>query len=103
MQIYYQSVIFTELVQSPFERSVTLLKVAIKGREIKRSERLPLNVTFVVDVSGSMGQGNRIGLVKQSLQLLTQQLDRNDRIGIVAYGSQARRVLQPVSGDQPRV
>jgi Ca-activated chloride channel family protein len=50
---------------------------------------------FVIDVSGSMDMENRLGLVKQSLAMLTRSLRPTDRIGIVVYGSDARIVLSP--------
>ncbi|UCC44308.1 MAG: von Willebrand factor type A domain-containing protein [Candidatus Zixiibacteriota bacterium] len=94
--------IFTELAPSPFDNGITLFKIGIKGREISRQERKPLNLTFVIDVSGSMGRGNRLELVKSSLLDLVAQLDGNDRIGIVAYGSNAYCVLEPISVDRKR-
>ena len=87
--------IFYETTDSPFDRRITMLKIGIKGAEITRRERDPLNLTFVIDVSGSMGYDNRLELVKESLRMLVNQLTNRDRIGIVAYGSQARVVLQP--------
>lgn len=93
---------FTEMVTSPTDRDLTILKVGIKGRELPRDDRQPLNLTLVIDVSGSMRTENRIGLVKQSIQLLLGQLDPQDRIGIVAYGSNARVVLHPTSAAHTR-
>ncbi len=91
--------IFTEFTDSPFEAERTVLKIGIKGREIDRRDRRPLNLTLVVDVSGSMSYDNRMELVKESLRMLVRQLDRNDKVGLVAYGSSARVVLEPVSAD----
>jgi Ca-activated chloride channel family protein len=76
------------------------LKVAVKGREVEFSERRPLNITFVVDVSGSMAREDRFDLVRTSIKTLVGQLDVDDRVGMVAYGSQAFHVLEPVAGDQ---
>lgn len=95
--------VFTELSDSPFERGRKVMKIAIKGREIDFRERKPLNVTFIVDVSGSMGSGNRFQLVRQSMRALVEQLNRGDRIGIVAYGSNARIALEPVTADRRRM
>ncbi len=95
--------VFTELTDSPFERGRQVMKIAVKGREIDFRERKPLNVTFVVDVSGSMGSGNRFQLVRQSIRALVEQLNRDDRIGIVAYGSNAYVALEPVSADHRRM
>ena len=95
--------VFAEMTDSPFDRETVLLKVGIKGREIERSERRNMNVTLVVDVSGSMRHGNRIALVRESIQMLTGQLGRNDRVGIVAYNTSAWVALEPVQGDHRRV
>lgn len=83
---------------SPFGQEGTqLVRIGIKGKEIESESRQRANLTFVIDVSGSMDQDNRIGLVKRSLSLLVNQLKANDRIGIVVYGSTARTVLQPTA------
>jgi len=50
-------------------------------------------LTFVIDVSGSMATENRLELVKQSLRLLVDHLQPDDRIGIAVYGTNGRKVL----------
>jgi len=81
---------------SPFwDVEAQLVRIGIKGKEIDAEERKRANLTFVIDVSGSMKQDNRIGLVKRSLRLLVNQLNADDRIGIVVYGTTARKVLNP--------
>ena len=92
--------VFTELTGSPFDRSTYFMKIGVKAREIAEQRRKPLNLTIVIDVSGSMGYDNRMDLVKRSLDLLLAQLDGGDRVGIVAYGSSARVVLNPTSANQ---
>lgn len=72
-----------------------LLRFNIRGREIRPEERKPAVLTFVVDVSGSMDQENRLGLVKSSLGLLLDRLRPSDKVGLVVYGSEARVVLEP--------
>ncbi len=74
-----------------------MLKIGIKGREISAAERKDANLVFVIDVSGSMDRENRLGLVKQALRLLVDQLREGDRIGIVVYGTNAHKVLDPTS------
>ncbi|MGE5701859.1 MAG: vWA domain-containing protein [Clostridia bacterium] len=67
-------------------------------------ERKPANLTFVIDISGSMNRENRLELVKQSLKMLVDQLTEEDRVGIVVYGSEARRLLEPTSAaDKERI
>ncbi|MEW6051581.1 MAG: von Willebrand factor type A domain-containing protein [Candidatus Zixiibacteriota bacterium] len=91
--------IFTEISSSPFDTRRSFLKIGIKGQEVSRRERAPLNLTIVIDVSGSMGYDNRLQLVKQSMQMLLNQLNGRDRVGVVAYGSEAFVVLQPTRAD----
>ncbi len=84
---------------SPFAPGANhrLLRFNIRGREVKAEHRRPVVMTFVVDVSGSMDQENRLGLVKESLSLLLDQLTSRDRIGLVVYGDVARLVLEPTA------
>ena len=76
-----------------------MLRIGIQGYAVPSEERKDVSLTFVIDVSGSMGQENRLELVKRSLELLVEQLRRSDQVGIVVYGTQARIVLEPTSGD----
>lgn len=74
-----------------------LLRFNLKAREVKAENRKPAVLTFVVDVSGSMDQQNRLGLVKQSLGLLLDQLRKDDRVGLVIYGDAAQVILEPTA------
>jgi Ca-activated chloride channel family protein len=89
--------IHAEAAPSPNRRGYHVLHVGIKGKAVQESERKAANLVFVVDVSGSMDQDNRLGLVKKSLRLLVEQLDEADKVGIVTYGSSASEVLAPTS------
>lgn len=60
----------------------------------------PINVVFVLDVSSSMKQVDKIELMKYSLFQLTDMLRPQDKIGIVTYASDARVLLKSTSGDQ---
>jgi hypothetical protein len=70
---------------SPFvpDERYRLLRFAVKAREVDSSERKPANLTFVIDVSGSMDRENRLGLVQRALGLLLDELDPDDRVGLV--------------------
>ncbi len=78
-----------------------LLRIGIQGRVIADEDRKDANLTFVIDVSGSMFYENRLELVKRALTLLLEQLRPGDGVGIVVYGSNARVVL-PHTGIQNR-
>lgn len=72
-----------------------LVRVGLQGYEVPADERPDALLIFVIDVSGSMDQSNRLGLAKQSLRLLVDELRDSDRVGIIVYGSNARVVLDP--------
>ncbi|MEM9862167.1 MAG: von Willebrand factor type A domain-containing protein [Myxococcota bacterium] len=84
-----------EVFPSPNRRGYHVLHLGIKAREIDNEERKPVNLVFVIDVSGSMSGSNRLGLVKRSLAMLVDQLDGRDSVAIVTYGSSARTQLPP--------
>lgn len=73
-----------------------MLKIGLKGKVVKAKDRKPAVLTFVIDVSGSMGRENRLGLVKRALHMLVGQLGEGDRIGIVVYGTNARVITKPL-------
>lgn len=90
--------IHTDLIPSYFgEADTKMLRVGIQGKEVLEKDRQDAVLTFVIDVSGSMNQDNRLELVKRSLRLLVDQLRPTDKIGIVIYGTEARRVLPHTS------
>ena len=82
---------------NPLHPGYHIVRVAMKAKDVDPRERKAAHLTFVIDVSGSMGRENRLGLVKQSLALLIDKLDERDTIGIVVYGTNGRRVLAPTS------
>ena len=78
-------------------KRLQLLRIGIQGRVVPDVDRKDAVLTFVIDVSGSMGIENRLGLVKKALRLLVKQLRPADKIGIVVYGTNARVVLPHTS------
>ena len=87
---------------SRFGQGYQLLRIGLKGRHVAARDRKPANLIFVIDISGSMGRENRLGLVKQSLRLLLEELGEGDRVGIVVYGSRGRILLEPTDISQRR-
>ena len=83
-------------------KRLQLLRIGLQGRVIPSEHRKDAILTFVIDVSGSMRQENRLGLVKQALTLLVDQLRPTDKVGIVVYGSRGRLVL-PHTGIERRI
>jgi len=90
---------YFDVTEAPWKPEHRLLRVALKGREL-RGDRPASNLVFLLDVSGSMGEPNKLPLVKESMRMLVNQLTENDKVAIVVYASDARVILPPVSGDQ---
>ena len=92
-----------ELAPSPFGPNAEaggehrLLRVGVRGMEVDMTERDPVALTFVVDVSGSMATGGRLELVKHSLRLLVGELDPADSIALITFNNTATRVLDMTS------
>ncbi len=86
---------------SPFRPGYQLLRIGIKGRDVAAADRKPAQLTFAIDVSGSMAREDRLELVKRALRLLVDQLRDGDRVGIVVYGTQGRVLLEPVAVGRP--
>jgi Ca-activated chloride channel family protein len=89
--------VYLEGAPSKFGQNCQLLKIGIKGKQIRPENRKPANLVFVIDVSGSMAREDRLTLVKKALRLLIDELTPNDQVGIVVYGSRGQVVLEPIS------
>jgi Ca-activated chloride channel family protein len=84
----------------PWNPDHRLVRIGIKGREMPVSERPASNLVFLLDVSGSMDQAQKLPLLKRGMKLLVDQLSENDRVAIVVYAGAAGLVLDSTTGDQ---
>ncbi len=82
---------------SHFGQDLQLLRIGLKAREVPIEQRLPVNLVFLVDVSGSMGGPDRIGLVKYALGHLVRKLQPTDTLGIVVYAGADAVLLEPTA------
>ena len=90
--------IHAEVGPSPFNADYKLAKIGLKARNLPIEKLPPSNLTFLIDVSGSMNRPNKLGLLKQSLKMLTEQLGPLDRVSMVVYAGCDRVVLMPTAG-----
>lgn len=82
--------------RTPFvDRFSRVIRVGIQAEEVE--DRPSANLTFVIDTSGSMREGSRLEIVKDSLAILVTQLRRDDTVSIVEFGDRASVVLDPTS------
>lgn len=88
----------TEIADCPWNGKNRLLLVGLQGRRIDTSDLPANNLVFLIDVSGSMESADKLPLLKQSLELLVDQLRPQDRVALVAYAGNAGLVLPSTSG-----
>ena len=74
-----------EVASAPWNPTHRLVRIGLKGREIPEAERPALNLVFLLDVSGSMNEPNKLPLVKESMRLLVEKLKPTDRVAIAVY------------------
>ncbi len=91
--------IHTDLAVCPWQPDHKLLRIGLKGKPVK-TENLPANnLVFLLDVSGSMSNPNKLPLLKRSLKLLVDRMREQDHVSIVVYAGAAGVVLPPTSGE----
>ena len=90
--------IHTEIAACPWNPQHQLVHVGLKGKEIPVDNLPASNLVFLIDVSGSMDEPNKLPLVKSSLEMLAGQLREKDKVAIVVYAGSAGLVLPPTSG-----
>ena len=87
----------TDIAPCPWNPANQLLRVGLKGQPIPYSERSQCNLVFLLDVSGSMMNPDKLPLVKSALRLLIEELAETDRIAIVVYAGASGLVLDSTS------
>ena len=80
---------------SPLAPDRHILRVGVATKAKTQAERKPANLVFLVDVSGSMGSADKLGLAQQSLRILTTNLGPRDSVSLVTYAGSTRVVLPP--------
>ncbi|WP_456264638.1 YfbK domain-containing protein [Flavobacterium rhizophilum] len=90
----------TEYSDAPWNPDHKLLKIGLKGKDIPMDELPASNFVFLIDVSGSMSDDNKLPLLKQSMKLLVNQMRPEDKIAIVVYAGAAGLVLPSTNGSE---
>lgn len=89
----------TEVVQTPWHNETQLVRIGLQGKTYKSEELPASNLTFLIDVSGSMSSKNKLPLLKSAFKLLVNQLREKDKVSIVVYAGAAGVILEPTSGN----
>jgi Ca-activated chloride channel homolog len=89
-----------EIAEAPWNTQHRLVHIGLQGKRIAKDNLPPANLVFLIDVSGSMNEPNKLPLVKSSLKTLTEQLTARDHVAIVVYAGSSGLVLPSTSGDR---
>lgn len=90
--------ITADVVNSPWNQDAKLVRIGLKGKDISLENVPPSNLVFLLDVSGSMEDPNKLPLLKAALNVLVDRLREKDKVAIVVYAGAAGLVLPPTSG-----
>lgn len=90
--------IITEISTAPWNEKHKLVHIGLQGKSIATENLPPSNLVFLIDVSGSMSDANKLPLLKSSFKMLVNELRPQDYVSIVVYAGAAGLVLEPTSG-----
>ena len=89
----------TEIAPCPWNEDTRLLSIGLQAKKMDTDEMPKSNLVFLIDVSGSMDERNKLPLVQRSFMTLVENLDEKDTVSIVTYSSGEELVLDGVSAD----
>jgi Ca-activated chloride channel homolog len=87
----------TEVSECPWNKEHKLIHIGLQGKRIPFEQIAPMNLVFLIDVSGSMSDANKLPLLKKSLSLLVDRMRPQDRIALTVYAGAAGLVLPSTS------
>lgn len=89
--------IYNEVAECPWNKDHLLVHIGLQGKSLDYENLKPSNLVFLIDVSGSMSDENKLPLVKESLKILVENLSAVDRVAMVVYAGNAGLVLPSTS------
>lgn len=90
----------TEINECPWNKEHQLLHIGLQGYKVDFGQAPANNLVFLLDVSGSMDDPNKLPLVKESMEMILGELREEDRVAIVVYAGAAGMVLPSTSASQ---
>ena len=90
--------VVTEISECPWNNNHKLIHIGFQCKIIPLENLPNSNLVFLIDVSGSMDEPNKLPLVQASLKMLTEQLREQDKVAIVVYAGSAGLVLPSTGG-----
>lgn len=93
--------VVTEISSAPWNEKHKLVHIGLQGK-IPTEKLSPSNLVFLIDVSGSMDEPNKLPLLKSSFKMLVEELRPQDHVAIVVYAGAAGLVLEPTPGSEKK-
>jgi Ca-activated chloride channel homolog len=91
-----------EVSKAPWNELHQIVHIGIQGKNLPTAQLPSSNLVFLIDVSGSMDEPNKLPLVKESLRMLVNTLRERDHVSMVVYAGAAGTVLEPTPGSEKR-
>lgn len=91
--------IYNEVAACPWNKDHLLVHIGLQGKSIDYENLKPSNLVFLIDVSGSMDEPNKLPLVKKSMKILVENLNARDKVAMVVYAGNAGLVLPSTSAE----
>jgi Ca-activated chloride channel family protein len=89
-----------EAAPSPYDANKVFLKLGIKAKATTPKSEEGWNLVFLVDVSGSMSDSDKLPLLKDSMKVFAEHMRPTDKVSIVTYAGNAGVLLEPTTGNQ---
>ncbi len=90
-----------EVASCPWQPKHRLVRIGLKGRDpLETRQQKRKNLVFLVDVSGSMNQQNKLPLLLDGMKMLARQLHDEDQVAIVVYAGSEGLALESTPGSQ---
>ena len=91
-----------EMADCPWNAKHKLARIGLQAKHIAKDKIPPCNLTFLIDVSGSMSWHGGIGMVKKGLSMLVGELRDEDRVAIVTYANGTEVRLPSTPGTEKK-
>jgi Ca-activated chloride channel homolog len=90
----------TDVAQTPWNAKHKIVQIGLQGKKVSLDNVPPSNLVFLLDVSGSMSDSDKLPLLKDSFKILLNQLTSKDRVAIVTYAGNSGLVLPSTTADR---
>lgn len=84
----------------PWQPEHGLVRIGLRTEAIDFADSPKSNLVFLLDVSGSMDEPNKLPLLKQAFGMLVDHLGEKDRVSIVTYAGMDQIVLDGARGNE---